>query len=43
MMNISKEAVEMHLRAISEQDVEAYRRTMNFPFTYHKKVITNKS
>ena len=34
MMNTSKEAVEMHLRAISEQDVEVYRRTMNFPFTY---------
>ena len=34
MMNTSKEAAEMHLRAISEREVEAYRRTMNFPFTY---------
>jgi hypothetical protein len=34
MMNTSKEAVEMHLRAISEQDLEAYRKTTNFPFTY---------
>ncbi len=33
-MNTSKEAVEMHLRAISEREVEAYRQTMNFPFTY---------
>ena len=34
MMNTSKEAVEMHLRAISEREIEAYRQTMNFPFTY---------
>ena len=33
-MNAAKEALEQHVRAISERDVEAYRRTMNFPFTY---------
>jgi hypothetical protein len=34
MMNTSKEAVEMHFRAISERQVGVYRQTMNFPFTY---------
>ena len=33
-MNTAKAVMEEHARAISERDVEAYRRTMNFPFTY---------
>ena len=33
-MNTSKDAVERHFCAISEREVEAYRQTMNFPFTY---------
>jgi hypothetical protein len=34
IMNTSREAVKMHFHAINERQVEAYRQTMNFPFTY---------
>ena len=34
MVNTAKEAMEKHLLAISQREVDAYRRTMHFPFTY---------
>ena len=33
-MDAAKEVMERHGDAINARDVEAYRRTMNFPFTY---------
>jgi hypothetical protein len=33
-MDAAREVMGRHLEAINARDVEAYRRTMNFPFTY---------
>ncbi len=33
-MNAAKEALDRHAQAINARDVEVYRRTINFPFTY---------
>jgi len=33
-MNAARSAAEQHGQAINDRDSDAYRRTMNFPFTY---------